>query len=185
MSRGLAFLYSLEQAKDYAERCEIVTRRLALPKTCRLDYAFIDMLDYYEDETPPWEDERNTEWEYENYIVEKTPEELVEDLDEGPSRSWYQALRSEDLTLVDRTFNMPFRWRAYVTWDYDRITAQDLLECGDYQSTHRVERERQFFGPEDEPIMKKSWDERSRIWKKGGRGYWSEGDESKIVWELV
>ena len=31
----------------------------------------------------------------------------------------------------------------------------------------------------------KSWKERSRIWDQGGRGWWAEGDESKIIWDRV
>lgn len=38
---------------------------------------------------------------------------------------------------------------------------------------------------EKEPEGKKqmgSWTERSRIWQKGGRGWWALGDESYILW---
>lgn len=30
--------------------------------------------------------------------------------------------------------------------------------------------------------MRKSFLQRSKIWRKGGRGYWSKGDTSRIVW---
>lgn len=30
--------------------------------------------------------------------------------------------------------------------------------------------------------MNKSFEERAKIWKVGGRGYWSRGDLSRIQW---
>ena len=30
--------------------------------------------------------------------------------------------------------------------------------------------------------IEESWDARSKIWQQGGRGWWSENDQSKLVW---
>jgi hypothetical protein len=70
-----------------------------------------------------------------------------------------------------------FRKCAYVLWDFDRLVKYNMLnlfkqlpETSDppYTSQH-------------EDDMRGSFDERSKIWQKGGSGYWSKDDTSRIV----
>lgn len=78
------------------------------------------------------------------------------------------------------TNNYGFRERAYVLWDKDRLQQYNLLELF-AGALPKSELELEDSEAEHD-IMIKSFDERSKIWQKAGRGYWSQGDETRIVW---
>ncbi|KAL6696337.1 hypothetical protein J3F84DRAFT_373730 [Trichoderma pleuroticola] len=102
-----------------------------------------------------------------------------QDTDKGPVEAWRVAFnRLPRSAWAMRTKNSGLRERAYVFWSLDRLEKYDLLEL--FKSI-----------PEDpEPLragngwgdMFKSFEERSKIQERGGSGYWSKDDESRIVW---
>lgn len=75
--------------------------------------------------------------------------------------------------------NSGLRDRAYVFWDNQRFARYCLLRKFEREAPPRVE-----ILPESDEWtqMERSWEARSKIWQRGGRGYWAEGDLSRIEW---
>ena len=110
-----------------------------------------------------------------------------DDSDTGPKTAWqwahwnlsmYHAVGSYKHTCLLR--------HGYVMWDHTRV--EDFYNpsvewnfhspySGEEAQTKRsiVENERE--------TMMRSWQRRSDIFRKGGRGWWSFEDESQVVWE--
>lgn len=105
---------------------------------------------------------------------------LVDNIaDKGPFRSWWTAFAN----LPRYEWPMPddhagLRKRAYVFWDQDRLEYYSMLQL--FRNAP-PESELQA-SPKDIDAMKESFEERRKIFKKGGRGYWSKGDLSRIIW---
>ncbi|KAK1958615.1 hypothetical protein LY78DRAFT_674291 [Colletotrichum sublineola] len=102
-----------------------------------------------------------------------------EDVDRGPYEAWYPAHKG--LPIACSFMDLDNDWlrkRAYVLWDWDRIERHHLLEI--FQG-HPVN-PRLEYTQEEWQEMQESFNERSLIWQKGGSGYWSKGDTSRIVW---
>ena len=99
------------------------------------------------------------------------------ELNEGPYMAWKAAHRKEPhpawVMLDDKA---GLRERAYVLWHRKRIIDHNLLPV--FQT--KPKRSIGDYGDEEYEEMCQSWAERSRIWQKGGIGYWSKGDESRI-----
>lgn len=116
------------------------------------------------------------------------PEELLkklfskqdpDDANRGPYEAWWPSHRCNsryDMVLCPDQDAL--RERAYVLWDMERLEQYNLLEI--------------FAKLDDQPRpepdenaraeMERSWDARSKIWQKSGRGLWYADDESKIIW---
>lgn len=71
---------------------------------------------------------------------------------------------------------------GYVIWDDlgsgmdDEMFQKHLLNARNLDAVPATELE------ESRAEMERSWEERTAIYKRGGRGYWSKGDLSQIVW---
>ncbi len=99
-----------------------------------------------------------------------------DDADPGPYEAWCKGNASwwvSDSCMLTHIAGMCER--GYVFWDEARSRSHQ---------NGIAER------PEDEPRdtdagqedMMESFRERSEIWQKGGRGYWSRDDASRIIW---
>jgi len=77
------------------------------------------------------------------------------------------------------------RWYGYVLWDAPcPLIKEDLLQKQMLDARRRSLLDvLQLSDSRDK--MKKSWKERTAIYKNGGRGYWDEGDLSQVVWDQV
>lgn len=107
------------------------------------------------------------------------PQPSSPDSDTGPYDAWYQAhkeLPRPAFTLASEHDGL--RERAYVLWDGARLREYGLLET----FSHVFEFSTREHSEEERAAMEHSWDERSKIWQKGGSGFWYIGDESQIVW---
>jgi hypothetical protein len=98
-----------------------------------------------------------------------------DDSDVGPRRAWSAAHVELPWGLWhgdDQNYGR--RLAAYVFWDWSRIQRYDLLQEFPNQT--------ESYEPSDEALdaMEHSFDERSKIWQKGGRGYWNGDDMSRI-----
>jgi hypothetical protein len=76
---------------------------------------------------------------------------------------------------------------GYVLWDHSDTPLSDeeleqVIEEADRESL--LDHFRRYDGKAKDR-MKKSWRERREIYARGGRGYWSEGDLSQIVWTKI
>ncbi|EHK16882.1 uncharacterized protein TRIVIDRAFT_206460 [Trichoderma virens Gv29-8] len=102
-----------------------------------------------------------------------------EDANKGPFQAWRMAFN--DLprrAWAMLTNNAGLRERAYVFWDVERLERCGLLSLFEdvSEDSELLSANKDFDG------MYESFEERSRIWQKGGLGYWSNDGESRIVW---
>lgn len=96
--------------------------------------------------------------------------------DKGPFEAWRVAFnRFSTCMWVMLTDNSELREWAYVFWDLDRMETSGMLELFEYAPGYS-ELELACYDDIDE--MRESFEERSKIWRKGGSGYWSKNDES-------
>jgi hypothetical protein len=70
------------------------------------------------------------------------------------------------------------REHAYVLWDLDRLERCKMLDKFELIPTEPSH----MYSEEYIARMEKSIHERYAIWQKGGSGYWSEGDASRVIW---
>lgn len=176
LSHGLSFLRLLATTQTYEQRHKLLN-------PFQNDHElFSEILD-----------ESNPSWAniFVSQLSDEAPEtltgfETLRDPDPGPWRASKWAYHEHYLADA---FHGPdhreLRERGYVFFDHGRLSdwnfyAQPLpfpldkmMRLFQEASQRRV----QF-----EEAMYESWSARSKIWKKGGRGWWVEGDESKIRW---
>ncbi|KAI5863973.1 hypothetical protein GGS23DRAFT_596457 [Durotheca rogersii] len=172
LSQGIGFIYRLINENSYE------TKKALLKSTFGAGSA-----DLYEALCTPSEEGLDDVIP----LAEYTDEALTtlfpvldsQDTDKGPFEAWRVAFnvwpRCAWVMLVN---SFGLRKRAYVFWDWDRLERYGMLELSDNVPEGS---ELQYTG-EEYDAMYESFKERSNIWQKGGSGYWSRGDESKIVW---
>lgn len=114
------------------------------------------------------------------------PSEPWFDEDDGPYATWLAANRYESEHWALMAYLMGgFRAQAYVFWDADRIDLYELVDAyleDDHQPRAPLDRLEDYTAGAE---MEQSFEARSKIWNSGGRGYWSKGDESRIVWKKL
>lgn len=105
---------------------------------------------------------------------------FVDDPDDGPADAWSWAHQDETcVNFVNSDSRKPLREWGYVMWDRARLENWAIFETpweGSEASVSANE-ESQSWGE-----MQASFDQRSKIYLAGGRGWWSLGDESNIIW---
>ncbi|KAI0884705.1 uncharacterized protein GGS22DRAFT_164140 [Annulohypoxylon maeteangense] len=102
-----------------------------------------------------------------------------QDTDKGPFEAWRVAFNPWPRSAwVMLTNNSGLRERAYVFWDLDRIETYGMLTL--FENAPEDSELQCAYDDIDE--MHESFEERSKIWQKGGSGYWSKNDESRIIW---
>lgn len=95
---------------------------------------------------------------------------------------WFAAHKDSFLhSVVFQPRNSHLRRCGYVMWD----APEKPIEGGLSARLREARRQSlidliEVARAEDQ--MRRSWRERAEIYKQGGRGYWSEGDLSRIVW---
>ncbi len=104
-------------------------------------------------------------------------EQPEEHPDKGPYEAWHNL--HVGLTLGESLMCYRDAWlreRAYVFWDQDRMQKQFKDGFGGNPG-HRF-----YYTEQEFEEMRESFRKRSKIWQKGGTGYWARGDTSRIVW---
>ena len=152
-----------------------------LQSTFAFGHGEVDLLEALHEVLSDAADDRNVKEMFGEEALLSTEisddEQTQDDPDRGPYEAWCNLqgdwIREASLMFDDDAW---LRERAFLFWDRDRLQKQ--FEDG--------------FGkePEDRPgptkqeheEMIESFDERSKIWQKGGTGYWARGDTSRIVW---
>lgn len=177
LAKGLAFINQLRAAKMYSERCQILKPNLG---TCPWflhdgllwlnSLKHSSMIDEYAMPLEEYDDERRKRL---------IPRPAVPDSDPGPEQVWnivhQQMGRTRFIMSED---HIDLRERGYVFWDQWRLENWGLL---------RTPWVRTSLGPpnpsqEAYAKMQRSLDRRTVIYLNGGRGWWSEDDESHIVY---
>ena len=178
LAKGLAFINRLHAAKTYSERCQLLKPDLGvcayfLPHGLVWLNSLKDgsMIDEYETSLEDYDDEQR------NRII---PPPAVPDPDPGPEQIWnhvHQHLGRRQFIMSEQQTDI--RERGYVFWDQWRLDNWGLMR------TPWVWRPPRRPGPSREEYakMRASLDRRSEIYLDGGRGWWSENDESHIVYE--
>ena len=102
-----------------------------------------------------------------------------QDTDKGSFEAWRVIFNPfPRIAWVMLSDNSGLRERAYVFWDSVRFEIYDLLQL--FENTQEDSELQHAYDNIDE--MYESFEERSKIWQKGGSGYWRKNDESRIVW---
>jgi hypothetical protein len=105
---------------------------------------------------------------------------FAHDPDSGPADAWRWAHQDETRrSFVYSTQQTALRARGYCMWDRARLNQWSVFRqpwkppnnphIGDQQGKRKDE-------------MHMSWRRRSEIYLRGGEGWWSANDESKVVW---
>jgi hypothetical protein len=104
----------------------------------------------------------------------------VQDTDLGPLAAWRAVHGAEAYDGIMMADSAGYRERAYVLWDLDRIDRHNMLQVLEKtpeNSSHAHE-----YGSDVFAEMEESFEERSKIWQKGGSGYWRKGDDNRVLW---
>ncbi|KAK4038996.1 hypothetical protein C8A01DRAFT_16975 [Parachaetomium inaequale] len=184
--RGLDFLYELDTAKTYDERREILGD--SPPRTRHMLGTTL----WKDGSTRSWWDEWHYFWEYidtVSYEKHWFRFNIISPSDDahwsGPFRMW--RIAHADCWREDIIFHLDHEWLrrcGYVLWDFpEALFTDDELRERILQGRQKawIDRFRRNDGQLKSRI-KHSRRERAEIYKRGGRGYWSEGNLSRIVW---
>ncbi|KAK7735632.1 hypothetical protein SLS53_007372 [Cytospora paraplurivora] len=107
------------------------------------------------------------------------------DPDPGPELTWRLSCPQDrsSMSIYDQHDWISRRW-GYVFWDYARL--QGLILTGDALTSAtwepRVNPVRKPEPPPSDEEREASYQVRSSIYRRGGRGYWAEDDESRVQW---
>lgn len=103
----------------------------------------------------------------------------VDDYDRFPFQVWKKSHRKSYIhDSVYSETKRGLRWYGYVLRDFPAVSDKDLsrlARLGTSRSNEPISREQ-------EDMILHSFTERKEILDRGGRGYWSAGDTSHIVW---
>lgn len=104
------------------------------------------------------------------------------DADGGPAEVWRVThLGKPGQKFVMANSHIPLRECGYVMWDFERLANWGMLKTPWQPIPPRPYAEVR----EIREKVRRSHERRSEIWIKGGSGWWSEQDESKVVYTPV
>ena len=115
----------------------------------------------------------------------------VADSGPGPQLAWFWAHTFYDLFMHSYNYHHQghafLRRQGYVFWDLDRLEKSDLLEkpFTDLALTNTDYDDDLIGEGADHDDMEDSYNKRHQIWKRGGRGWWSRDDETRVQWPVV
>jgi len=174
LSHGVEFVYKLTIADSYDAKHRMLDATSGVSESeISLPEALWDVID--DDKT---DDRRLGEYSDSELhsLAKRHGDETEEDTDRGPYEAWREA--NSERWPADACMLSDSAWlreRGYVFWDGDRLRKQ---QCGfgDDPGDRRDYTEAEY------EEMMESFRERSKIWQKGGKGYWSRTDTSRVVW---
>jgi hypothetical protein len=175
LSRGLTYLFQLANAGSYEKRHKL----LGIPKF-RKTFLYDVFTDFLGRRDPTVDYTLLSDYDDEK-MKKLVHSAAIIDPDPGPAEVWR-------LTHLDKScdqFVMAFypghrslRERGYVMWDHERLANWGLLKIPwQAQPEAHAEWERA------RKRMQWSQNRRSKIWRRGGRGWWSANDESKVIYK--
>ena len=172
LSLGLAYLRQVVNTSLYDDRCRLFKGRRE-----DADYSCFEAL--------TTQGHSNDLLELRNYTEEDEhihiPGQLAIDADKGPEEAWRWANADNDYSSwynIDEQASL--RQRGYVMWDSARLIRWGLLD-------HEWDELPPLIVGNEEQLrrdyeMRESIEARHEIWQRGGRGWWSAGDESRLIW---
>lgn len=107
---------------------------------------------------------------------------FFDDPDTGPLHIWRWAHRGETSeNFVNQGNRKSLREWGYVMWDQARLDESDILHSPWIPPSRNLAEDRKEAKRRED--MRRSWRIRSDIYNRGGRGWWSFEDGSKIIWK--
>ncbi|KAI1080236.1 hypothetical protein F5B20DRAFT_119647 [Whalleya microplaca] len=101
------------------------------------------------------------------------------DGDGGAEQIWRLSLESKVVVFgVYERLTWSYRQWGYALWDSKRLQDLGILERPWKPDAEQMPST----AVENWDKMHASWAARADIYRRGGRGYWAEGDETRIVW---
>ncbi|KAI2784300.1 hypothetical protein F4815DRAFT_455298 [Daldinia loculata] len=103
------------------------------------------------------------------------------DEDSGAEQIWKISLEyapSRHFAIYNE-LDWPYRECGYVFWDQERLQALGALK-----PAWKPAEQLAYNSTVDMEEMQSSWDERTSIYNRGGRGFWSKDDDTQVVWPV-
>ncbi|KAI9876672.1 MAG: hypothetical protein M1830_005987 [Pleopsidium flavum] len=171
LSQGLEFLHRVVSADTYDERYAV------LASVVRSDDRFLDAGLQEQGECDDYNgSEQSSEEDHDSDIPVLSAND-----DSGPTEAWCWA-NGHHISYYQPEM-MDLREWGFCLWDKSRLMAWGLFRkpwtpTGVFSKRDRLSKE----ASQKRDWIRKSWEERSRIWQRGGRGWWNWGDISKVAW---
>ncbi|CEJ81602.1 hypothetical protein VHEMI01722 [[Torrubiella] hemipterigena] len=104
----------------------------------------------------------------------------VDGYDRFPFQIWKEAHRNSCMHESGYSeAERGLRWYGYVLRDFSNMSEKDISRLAGLGNS----RPNESMTREQEDVIAHSFTERKDIFDRGGRGYWSPGDTSRIVWQ--
>ena len=104
------------------------------------------------------------------------------DTDSGPVKAWRWAYHHQNAVVGLASPDMRWlRQNGYIFFDSGRLQAWGILNTP-YSTQYQLYAASQSSESHEAMKLQRSFRERSEIFARGGRGWWSEGDQSRIRW---
>lgn len=174
---GLEKLYQIARAETYDDRERLFCSGYRPLPT----YFFLHDRLWYANEQ-----------QHDIFLNELTPEDellyirqpFFADVDSGPADAWRWAHYGENRqTWVYQENRRDLREWGYVMWDRSRLDAigifQEPWEDADDTGESFLEKQE---AQRQRAYLQKSQEQRELVLSRGGTGWWSWGDESKVIW---
>lgn len=171
LSLGLSRLHQILNASTFEERCQLLKPLKNEPRHSHFD-ALQDirfgqeLLELERDQMDP--------------DIDTSVTQSAMDTDMGPEEAW----RWGTIANGDERPSAPegqLRKRGYVMWDSARLAAWGLFDHDPFNVPYDEHMDPSERARRTVEIIN-SFDARREIWDRGGRGWWSSGDESRVVW---
>ena len=172
---GLSYLHRLVLTSDFDDRCHLLKAFKEGPERPFSDACWSITTRH------TFERVYSNGEQYANILAQRTT-----DGDAGPEEAWRWADCSDPNPMI-RTYwrrlneQRNLRHWGYVMWDLARLVRWDIFNH-DWNSLPR----HSFIDGQEakhrRDVMRSSFAARHEIWVRGGRGWWSTGDESRIIW---
>ncbi|KAF7956477.1 hypothetical protein EAE96_003817 [Botrytis aclada] len=172
IARGLFAIRNMVEAKSYEEISKAYCQNFPEYLPYSLDHGLKGSTGITEEDE--WSRLKNYSKEDDDTFIKKPV--WCDGDDKGPGLIWrwtHQSYYSIDFVLSDEHI-FEREW-GYVMWDHSRIRELRVME-NEWERTEDAENER------GSRPSQESLNRRRTIYHAGGRGWWTAGDESKVVW---
>ncbi len=172
LSLGLAYLRQVVDTSVYDDRSHLFKERRG-----DADYSLFEAL-MKQGHSNHLLELRNYTKEDEHFYISA---QLAIDADQGPEEAWRWAYAdNEESSWYNIDEQGSLRQRGYVMWDSARLRQWGLLNHEWDELPLLIVSDEEQRRREHE--MRESLEARHKIWRRGGRGWWSVGDESRLIW---
>lgn len=179
LSLGLNRLHQIAQSETYEERHKALYKGVHPGFTCFFLYEGLQAANERNDNV--WLDELTSDDEP---LQMKTP--YYADPDCGPRDVWRWAHHEESWGswVYQKERNSLRQW-GYIMWNKSRLERTGIFQKPWEEEEIDPEEEllKEQEATRQEGYMMSSWDQREKVFRRGGDGWWRLGDESKLKWE--